>query len=295
MYGEADPAFTAQVSGLLGGDAEDVIDYTLARNAGEDAHTGGSGDLEPLSEGYVIVPHGAAVQGNYQITFHTAAFSIEPRPVEVTSASAVKVYDGTALTAHDAEVTSELDFLPGEAPAYTYTGSQTLIGQSENTFAVVPASSSKLANYRITLVPGTLNVTEADEGTTIDPSLVAKKTHEGTAFSVGDEVSYTITAKNIYDEPKTIRFTELAGITLSQDVFTDVAPGATVTATATKTITAEDAAARSFDNRVQVRFDGSDDVYEATDTILVLEQRLVVTKTILNPVPSTGWATTFCT
>ncbi|MBQ3279571.1 MAG: hypothetical protein IJG94_10465, partial [Clostridia bacterium] len=55
VYGEADPAgFTATVDGNLNGD---TIDYTVSREAGENAGH------------YDVIPTGAASQGNYSVTY----------------------------------------------------------------------------------------------------------------------------------------------------------------------------------------------------------------------------------
>jgi hypothetical protein len=39
VYGEEDPVFTGTVAGLLNGESEDLIDYTMSRQAGEDVGT----------------------------------------------------------------------------------------------------------------------------------------------------------------------------------------------------------------------------------------------------------------
>ena len=56
-YGAADPTLTATVTGLQYGEQASVITYTLSRTAGENVGE------------YVITPVGAAVQGNYKVTY----------------------------------------------------------------------------------------------------------------------------------------------------------------------------------------------------------------------------------
>ena len=121
VYGDDDPDFTAEVLGLLGEDTADLIDFTLSRSAGEDAIVHSDG-FEPQESGYAITPAGQTIQGNYRVEYQPASFTIEPREVEVTSASATKVYDGSALTAPSAEVTSKRGFQAGEVPTYDFTG-----------------------------------------------------------------------------------------------------------------------------------------------------------------------------
>jgi len=176
-------------------------------------------------------------------------------------------------------VTGGEGFLDGEEPAYLFTGVQTYVGSSENTFAVDPASSTRLGNYRITLVPGTLTVTDED----VNQGQVVTKSHGDATVALGQRATFDIEATNIYAEPKTITLEEQPGVELAQSVFPDVAPGATVRTTATYEVTDADVAAGSFQNKVQVRFDGVDDTYEGEDTVHVVEGRVDVSKVILNP------------
>ncbi|MDO4889815.1 MAG: MBG domain-containing protein [Coriobacteriaceae bacterium] len=271
VYGEPDPEFTATVDGLVAGVSADAIAFTVGRSAGEDASASDAG--------YAITPAGETIQGNYRITYVLGTLGIEPRPVEVTSGSAEKAYDGLPLYARTAEVTGGEGFLDGEEPAYLFTGVQTYVGSSENTFAVDPASSTRLGNYRITLVPGTLTVTDED----VSQGQVVTKSHGDATVALGQRATFDIEATNIYAEPKTITLEEQPGVELAQSVFPDVAPGATVRTTATYEVTDADVAAGSFQNKVQVRFDGVDDTYEGEDTVHVVEGRVDVSKVILNP------------
>ena len=82
---------------------------------------------------------------------------IKPKSVTLTSASNSKEYDGTALT--DESVTSE-GFLDGQGAKYSVTGSQTVPGDSENTFTYTLDENTQAKNYVINQVMGKLTVTE---------------------------------------------------------------------------------------------------------------------------------------
>ena len=69
--GEADPTFTAKVTGLVNGDDESAITYTLSREAGEEPGT------------YAITPTGEAVQGNYKVIFVPGKLTITAKDKEV--------------------------------------------------------------------------------------------------------------------------------------------------------------------------------------------------------------------
>ncbi|MBQ3467163.1 MAG: hypothetical protein IJH21_02440, partial [Oscillospiraceae bacterium] len=89
----------------------------------------------------------------------------------ISSADAEKEYDGTALTTAETEnagITVSGDgFADGEGAAYTVTGSQTIPGESENTFTYRLNAGTDAANYDITTKNGTLKVTGRSEKTAV--------------------------------------------------------------------------------------------------------------------------------
>lgn len=86
-----------------------------------------------------------------------APLVVTKRPVTVASATDSKVYDGTALTKHEAAVTAG-SLVEGESFGYDFTGEQTAVGTSDNTFTVKAGANTGLDNYEITQVNGTLTV-----------------------------------------------------------------------------------------------------------------------------------------
>ena len=100
---------------------------------------------------------------NYEPVVGAVGIRIAPRPVTLTSKSATKVYDGTPLTAHEVAVGGD-GFADGVGAAYAFTGEQTAVGTSENTFTYALNGNMKADNYAITMVNGTLTVTKASIG-----------------------------------------------------------------------------------------------------------------------------------
>ena len=95
-------------------------------------------------------------KGNYSQET-TVDYQITPRTVKLTSGSDSKTYDGTPLVKHDVTV-SEDGFADGEGATYSYTGTQTDAGSSENTFTYALNEGTLASNYEITTVNGTLTV-----------------------------------------------------------------------------------------------------------------------------------------
>lgn len=103
---------------------------------------------------------------DYKEVVGQATYIITPRDVTLTSASAEKEYDGTALTNNT--VTAE-GFVNGEGATYTVTGTQTEVGSSDNTFTYTLNSDTKPGNYNIATQYGTLTVTEKTTPDPVDP------------------------------------------------------------------------------------------------------------------------------
>ena len=214
---------------------------------------------------------------------------ITPKPVTITTESKTRAFDGTALTAGG----KVEGIVSGETYGFKTTGSQTYVGSSQNTYEMVWADSevegtsgtytAKKTNYTVTESIGTLVVTAGTPENPLDPTLVVNKTHDKSqTYKAGDVITFTITAKNIYEETKTITLEELEGVALDANVFENVAPGAEVTATATYTVTEQDIVNGTFTNNVTVTFSGVDDKFTGTDTVDELEDanpHMTITKT----------------
>ena len=99
----------------------------------------------------------------YKIEVEEGQLWIKPRPITVTSESAEKVFNGTPLRHEVASVTKG-ELVPNQFISFSFTGEQTEIGESENTFTVeriystVTGFAATTENYSITYEYGTLRV-----------------------------------------------------------------------------------------------------------------------------------------
>ena len=101
---------------------------------------------------------------NFNVTFVVkpdGKLTITKRDVTLTSASASKPYDGTALTNKNVTVGGN-GFADGEGATYNVTGSQTEVGESANAFTYTLNNNTKESNYNITKHEGKLKITAAD-------------------------------------------------------------------------------------------------------------------------------------
>ena len=124
----------------------------------------------------------------------TGTLTINLRTVIITSGSASKTYDGTPLTKHESTITGE-GFVEGQGVNITYTGSQTEVGSSENTFEYKLKDNTLEKNYTIETVFGTLIVEKRPYRP--NPSITDKITVEITGNS--DSVVYDGTEHSVKD------------------------------------------------------------------------------------------------
>ena len=127
------------------------------------------------------------------------SLTITKRPVTLTSASDKKVYDGNALTKKEVTVGGE-GFAKNEGATYTVTGSQTDVGESNNTFSYTLNEGTKADNYTITKAEGTLKVTPVTDKVTVTITGLNKTvTYDGEEHSV---FGYDATSSNKLYNPK---------------------------------------------------------------------------------------------
>ena len=98
-------------------------------------------------------------EGNYAITKTEGTLTIAKRSVLITSQSATKTYDGSALTRPAVTITGD-GFVPGELAKAEATGSITKVGSTPNAIQYTTTGAFNAANYSIALSVGTLTVTE---------------------------------------------------------------------------------------------------------------------------------------
>ena len=142
-----------------------------------------------------------ASMANYSDATAEYTLKVTPRPVTITSGSATKMYDGTPLIKH--EVTYGGDkFVDGEGVDITYTGSQTDVGNSKNTFTFKFKDGTAEENYDITPDYGTLEVTNSDKLTVTATGYDGKydgQTHNGNVTATeGATLSYSTDGGNTW-------------------------------------------------------------------------------------------------
>ena len=125
--------------------------------------------------------------GRFNVTYH-----ITQRSVTLTSGSASKVYDKQPLTKNEVTVGGD-GFAKEEGATYNVTGSQTVVGSSDNEFTYTLKSNTKASNYSIEVKFGELKVT-AEDGEVVVTITGHKETfkYDGNEKSVdGYDVSIT--------------------------------------------------------------------------------------------------------
>ena len=139
---------TGENEGFVEGEVTDIKATGSVTNAGSVANTI---TFTPNKETFK--------EGNYAITKTEGTLTINKRSVLITSQSATKTYDGSALTRPAVTITGD-GFVPGELAKAEATGSITNVGSTPNAIRYTTTGAFNAANYSIALSVGTLTVTE---------------------------------------------------------------------------------------------------------------------------------------
>ncbi|MBR2806431.1 MAG: hypothetical protein IKE18_06595, partial [Oscillospiraceae bacterium] len=270
----------------------DDHEFTVAMTSGSTiTNVGTQANVIATVDGVAVTTGTETAVGNYLVTTVDGELEISVRKITMTSSDDSKVYDGQPLTNDTVTVTGD-GFANGEGATYSVTGSQTLVGRDEgnNTFTYTLNSGTLAENYSITTVFGTLTVTDgtgADDPGAVDDDFVVSKSSTATECKLGETVTFTITATNIYGEAATIVLTEIEGVTLEQSIFENVPAGDTVTTTATHTITESDILNGSFINTVTAKVGNVEKTASATVTTEAKNGHIIVEK-VTTSVPANG-------
>ena len=135
----------------------------------------------------IVNAAGEDVTASYDITYTNGTLEVTKLALTITAEGDEKVYDGTALTKNSYTNT---DLATGdEIDSVTVTGSQTVVGSSDNvpSAAVIKnaAGDDVTASYEITYANGTLEVMQKELTITADGD---NKVYDGTALT---KTSYT--------------------------------------------------------------------------------------------------------
>lgn len=135
-----------------------------------------------------------ATKTGYVSAEATYTLTVNPRSVTITSGNASKMYDGTPLTKHEVTYGGD-NFVAGEGVDIAYTGSQTIVGSSDNTFTFNLKNGTAKENYNITTNYGELKVTDSDKLSVTATGYSGKydgQTHNGNVTATeGATLSYS--------------------------------------------------------------------------------------------------------
>ena len=162
---------------------------------------------------------------NVRFDITNGSVAISKAKVTLQSANLEKEYDGTALTnkkggEEQTPLAVESGWAEGEGAAYTFTGSQTLVGGSPNAFSYTLNENTKEGNYDISVILGQLTVTnrQAQYQVTVEANSSTGNTYDGvehaatglktSEFTV-DGRKYTVEGLNTAD-PKAVNAGEYA-------------------------------------------------------------------------------------
>ena len=172
--------------------------YTLEAAASSATATSVSdGEVAATADVLVIRnAQGEDVTSKLNIKFVDGTIKVKPAKLVVTTPSASKPYDGSALTAEG----KASGFVNGEAATLKTTGSQTTVGTSENGYELVWDDNAKAENYTVEESLGTLEVTKSMAGIVVIPQ-GGTKVYDGTALEsaganvIGVPADFTLSAK----------------------------------------------------------------------------------------------------
>ena len=138
-YGNVDPVLTATVTGTVG---NDVLNYTLARDTGENVGT------------YAITVT-LEDNPNYLVTGTNGTFTITPASAIVMADDMEKVYGSD-----DPELTTTIGGLRNgdDASLFSYTLNRES-GEDVGEYAITPTGNTIQGNYQVTFLPGVLTIT----------------------------------------------------------------------------------------------------------------------------------------
>ena len=139
---------------------------------------------------------GNDVTQQFVVRTESGTMTIKKRLLILTSESAEKVYDGTALTKDQVTVSGD-GFADGEGAVFNVTGSQLLTGSSENAFTCTFKENTKRDNYEVRTVNGLLTVTGRSQDARFEITLEAasgEAMYDGAVHTVSgiDTLSFEI-------------------------------------------------------------------------------------------------------
>lgn len=189
------------------------ITYTVSDvSVGATGTDAGSYAVEVSGTPVVKNATGADMSEKFAVTVERGdVLTINPRSITLTSGSFQKPYDGTPLQNTNAmpSVGGEGWANGSEGATYAFSGSQTLVGSSENAFTYTLNANTKAGNYRITTAYGTLEVVNRDAKYQVTVAGASEvRTYDGTSqelTGLADEQAYTLGSGESAKEVKAVQ------------------------------------------------------------------------------------------
>ena len=158
----------------------------------------------------VKVKQDVTVGGKTTTLTAEATVVIAKRNVTLTSATDSKVYDGTALTNSNVDVSGD-GFVEGEGASYDVTGSITNAGSVDNVFSYTLNEGTKAGNYNIKSETGTLTVSPVTDEVVV--TVVGKTGGEKYNGEKQTVTGYSISANNtLYKVDDAVSFSGKASV-----------------------------------------------------------------------------------
>ena len=232
-----------------------------------------------------------------------AKFEITKRKITITAKSDQKSFDGTPLVNSGYDVTGD-GVAPGQTLEVVVKGSQTnvnklsLINNNEVKSVKITQDGQTIdikRNYDVDTKPGLLRVTDED----VEDKNIINKTHTPKAdgYNVGDEVVFTISVTNMYNnDGELIKIKEIGDVNTDLNLWEQWAgdsfkAGETKNITARYTIKEQDILNGEFVNTATAKYSvarGIDKVYQATDTVEVAQPTATLDVTMV-PEKTSGY------
>ncbi|MBR1633790.1 MAG: InlB B-repeat-containing protein [Lachnospiraceae bacterium] len=214
-----EPVYDGQEHGISGF-IEENEDGTITITVGDETYTvtgvtsevtatdAGEYPTNTTNTAKVTDSEGNDVTEQFAVTVVPGKLIINKAEVTLQSADLSKAYDGKALTNGTTAMAVESGWAEGEGAAYTFTGSQTIVGSSANSYTYTLLDNTKADNYIIHATDGTLTITNRADGDQLQVQIQAKsdettydgkehtvsgfenETDKGVAVEVGGETYY---------------------------------------------------------------------------------------------------------
>jgi hypothetical protein len=153
LYGSANPSFTVNYSGFVGGENSGLLTGVLSFST--------TADINSQVGSYSITPSGQSAP-NYTVQYLPGTLTITPAPLMVTAVNATRPY-GTSNPQFTATITGFVNGQNGSVLSGTLTlTTSAQVNSAPGDYPIVPGGVSAV-NYSITFSDGTLTITPANE------------------------------------------------------------------------------------------------------------------------------------